>query len=144
MSVSLPVSFLSSVLELHPQFSCCNMALRIRRPLLLKESYCNPRSYLYSSKGNFVFDSLIEWNTYYPDFEFHFFVLFYPRSWPFNSLWNLNSCRLANKSDKANALSEYELTELMGLEEIVNINRIPTKVFYMIVQAHYQILLVTG
>ncbi|XP_067946566.1 ADP-ribosylation factor-like protein 13B [Watersipora subatra] len=35
---------------------------------------------------------------------------------------------LANKSDKRDALSEYELTEMMNLEEIVNVNKIPTKV----------------
>jgi len=38
------------------------------------------------------------------------------------------SCRLANKSDKDEALSEYELTERMDLEEIVNVNHIPTKI----------------
>ena len=35
---------------------------------------------------------------------------------------------MANKSDLPEALSEYELTEKMDLEEIVNVNRIPTKV----------------
>ena len=44
-----------------------------------------------------------------------------------NSLF-LISCRLANKSDKIDTLSEYELTEMMNLEEVVNVNMIPTKV----------------
>lgn len=38
------------------------------------------------------------------------------------------SHRLANKSDQPDAMSEYELTEMMDLEEIVNVNKIPTKV----------------
>ena len=48
--------------------------------------------------------------------------------WLYDSLAFCHVHRLANKSDLPEALSEYELTEKMDLEEIVNVNRIPTKV----------------
>ena len=48
--------------------------------------------------------------------------------WLYDSLAFCHVHRLANKSDLHEALSEYELSEKMDLEEIVNVNRIPTKV----------------